>query len=141
LAFHYRKQEMQEEANDAKQSRRHDESGGTTRLAMCPARRPSPREVVVEEAGRGGDLQLEEGAILDAFVPFLDEIGVVPRWQALQGDGIKREMVDFFQYVMLYGMKTLLGIEAMNALPALLVSDEAAMRLAGFNAVQLRNGI
>jgi hypothetical protein len=84
---------------------------------------------------------LEEGAILDAFVHFLDEIGVVPRWQALQGDGIKREMVDFFQYVLLYGMKTLLGIEAMNALPALLFSDEAAMRLAGFNAVQLRDGI
>jgi Transposase DDE domain len=84
---------------------------------------------------------LEEGAILDEFVHFLDEVGVLPRWQALQGDGIKREMVDFFQYVMLYGMKTLFGIEAMNALPALLFSDEAAMRLAGFNAVQLRDGI
>ena len=84
---------------------------------------------------------LEEGAILDEFVHFLDEIGVVPRWQALQGDGIKREMVDFFQYVMLYGMKTLFGIEGMNALPDLLLSDEAAMRLAGFNAVQIRDGI
>jgi hypothetical protein len=84
---------------------------------------------------------LEEGAMLDEFVHFLDEIGVVPRWQALQGDGIKREMVDFFQYVMLYGMKTLFGIEGMNALPDLLLSDEAAMRLAGFNAVQIRDGI
>jgi hypothetical protein len=34
-----------------------------------------------------------------------------------------------------------LGIEAMHALPALLFSDEAAMRLAGFNAVQIRDGI
>jgi hypothetical protein len=84
---------------------------------------------------------LEEGAILDEFVHFLDEIGVVPRWQGLQGDGIEREMVDFFQYVLLYGMKTLFGIKAMNALPALLFSDEAAMRLAGFNAVQMRDGI
>jgi len=42
---------------------------------------------------------------------------------------------------MLYGMKTLLGIEAMNALPDLLFSDEAAMRLAGFNAMQIRQGI
>jgi hypothetical protein len=84
---------------------------------------------------------LEEGAILDEFVHFLGEVGVLPRWQALQGDGIQREMVDFFQYAMLYGMKTLLGIEAMNALPALLFSDEAAMRLAGFNAVQIRDGI
>ena len=84
---------------------------------------------------------LEEGAVLDEFVHFLDEIGVVPRWQALQEDGIKREMVDFFQYVMLYGMQTLFGIEGINALPDLLLSDEAAMRLAGFNAMQIRDGI
>ena len=84
---------------------------------------------------------LEEGAILDEFMHFLDEGGVLPRWQALQGEDIQREMVDFFQYVMLYGMKTLLGIEAMNALPDLLFSDEAAMRLAGFNAMQIRQGI
>ena len=84
---------------------------------------------------------LEEGAILDEFVHFLDEVGVLSRWQALQGEDIQREMVDFFQYVMLYGMKTLLGIEAMNALPDLLFSDEAAMRLAGFNAMQIRQGI
>jgi len=85
--------------------------------------------------------RLEEGAILDECVHFLDEVGVLPRWQALQGDGIQREMVDFCQYAMLYGMKTLLGLAAMNALPALLFSDEAAMRLAGFNAVQMRDGI
>ena len=84
---------------------------------------------------------LEEGAMLDEFVHFLDEIGVASRWQALQGEGIKREMIDFFQYVLLYGMKTLFGIEAMNALPELLFSDEAAMRLAGFNAAQIRQGI
>jgi len=84
---------------------------------------------------------LEEGAILDEFVHFLDEVGVLSRWQALQGEDIQREMVDFFQDVMLYGRKTLLGIEAMNALPDLLFSDEAAMRLAGFNAMQIRQGI
>ena len=49
---------------------------------------------------------LEEGAILDEFVHFLDEVGVLSRWQALQGEDIQREMVDFFQYVLLYGMKT-----------------------------------
>ena len=46
---------------------------------------------------------LEEGAILDEFVHFLDEVGVLPRWQALQGAGIQREMVDFFQYALLMG--------------------------------------
>jgi hypothetical protein len=84
---------------------------------------------------------LEEGAILDACVPFLDEGGVLSRWQALQGEDIQREMGDFFQDVMLDGMKTRLGIEAMNALPDLLCRDAAAMRLAGFNAMQIRQGI
>lgn len=38
-------------------------------------------------------------------------------------------------------MKTLFGIESMHALPALLFSDEAAMRLAGFHARQSRAGM
>jgi hypothetical protein len=76
--------------------------------------------------------------MLDEFVHFLDEIGVASRWQALQGEGIKRAMIDFFQDVLLYGMKTLFGIEAMNTLPDLWCSDAAAMRLAGCNAVQIR---
>ena len=79
--------------------------------------------------------------MLDEFGHFLDEIGVASRWQAWQGEGIKREMIDFFPYVLLYGMKTLFGMETMNALPDLWFSDEAAMRLAGFNAVQIRQGI
>ena len=44
---------------------------------------------------------LEEGAIVDECVPFLAEVGVLPRWQAVQGDGIQREVVDFFPYVLL----------------------------------------
>jgi hypothetical protein len=84
---------------------------------------------------------LDEGAILDEFFHFLDQIGVLPLWQRLHGEGIQREMVEFFHYVLLYGMKTLLGIESMNALPELLFSDEAAMRLAGFNATQIRQGV
>jgi hypothetical protein len=45
-------------------------------------------------------------------------------------------MVPFIQYILLYSLKTLFGIESMHALPALLVSDEALMRLVGFNAHQ-----
>jgi hypothetical protein len=40
---------------------------------------------------------LEEGALLDEFFPCLDEVGMLARWQALQGEGIQRERVDFFQ--------------------------------------------
>jgi hypothetical protein len=45
------------------------------------------------------------------------------------------------QYLLLYGLKTLLGIEGMNALPPLLFRDEALMRLVGFNAHQVRHGV
>ncbi|HSF32456.1 MAG TPA: hypothetical protein VLK82_18540 [Candidatus Tectomicrobia bacterium] len=42
---------------------------------------------------------------------------------------------------MLYRLKTLFGIESMNALPPLLFSDEALMQLVSFNAQQVRQSI
>ena len=59
----------------------------------------------------------------------------------VQGTAIQREMVPVVQYLLLYGLKTLFGIESMNALPALLFSDEALMRLVGFNAQHVRHGV
>ncbi len=44
--------------------------------------------------------RLEAGALLDEVVHLLDEVGVRPRGQALQGAGIQRERVEFFQAVM-----------------------------------------
>jgi hypothetical protein len=49
--------------------------------------------------------------------------------------------VPVVQYLLLYSLKTRFGIESMHALPALLVSDEALMRLVGFNAQQVRQGV
>src|SRR4029453_5569387 len=57
------------------------------------------------------------------------------------GAAIQREMVPYVQYVLLYGLKTLVGIQSMHALPPLLFSDEALMQLVGFNAQQVRQGI
>jgi Transposase DDE domain len=59
-------------------------------------------------------------------------------WTASRRYGI---MVPFVQYILLYGLKTLLGIEGMHALPPLLFRDEALMRLVGFNAHQVRHGV
>jgi hypothetical protein len=50
-------------------------------------------------------------------------------------------MVPVVQYLLLYGLKILFRIESTNALPALLFSDEALMRLVGFNAQQVRHGV
>ena len=88
-----------------------------------------------------GVYRLDEGAVLDDFFHFLDQIGVMALLAEVCGTAIQREMVPFVQYVLLYGLKTLFGIESMNALPPLLFSDEALMQLVGFNAQQVHDGV
>jgi hypothetical protein len=88
-----------------------------------------------------GVYRLDEGALLDDFFHLLQVLGVVDLMERVQGTAIQREMVPAVQYLLLYGLKTLFGIESMNALPALLFSDEALMRLVGFNAQQVRHGV
>ena len=83
----------------------------------------------------------DEGALLDDFFHFLQASGVMGLLEQVYGAAIQREMVPFVQYVLLYGVKTLLGMESMNALPSLLFSDEALRRLVGFNAHQVRDGV
>jgi hypothetical protein len=85
--------------------------------------------------------RLDEGAVLDDFFHFLQSLGVLALFAQACGAGIRREMVPFVHYVLLYGLKTLFGIERMNALPNLLFSDEALMQLVGFNAQQVRRGV
>ena len=88
-----------------------------------------------------GVYRLDEGAVLDDFFYFLHELGVIELLGDVQGRAVQRQMVPYVHYVLLYSLKTLLGIESMNALPALLFSDEALMRLVGFNAHQVRHGV
>ncbi len=87
-----------------------------------------------------GVYRLDEGAWLDGFFHFLHELGVVDWLNTVQGTAVQRVMVPCVQDVLLYGLKTLDGVESMNALPAVLCSDEALMRLVGFNAHQVRQG-
>jgi hypothetical protein len=88
-----------------------------------------------------GVYRLDEGAVLDDFFHFLEQVGVMALLAEVHGAGIQREMLPFIQYVWLYSLKTLFGIERINALPALLFSDEALMQLVGFNARHVRDGV
>jgi Transposase DDE domain len=88
-----------------------------------------------------GVYRLDEGALLDGFFHFLQAIEVMPLLEQVDGTAIQREMLPVIQYLLLYGLKTLFGIDSMNALPPLLFSDEALMQLVGFNAQQVRQGI
>src|SRR2546430_13824538 len=88
-----------------------------------------------------GVYRLDEGALLDDFFHFLQAIEVMALLEQVDGTAIPREMLPVIQSLLLYGLKTLFGIESMNALPPLLFSDEALMQLVGFNAQQVRQGI
>lgn len=88
-----------------------------------------------------GVYRRDEGALLDDFLHFLQAIGVMALLDEAHGAAGHRAMIPFVQYVLLYGVKTLVGIERINALPRLLFSDEALMRLVGCNAQQVRQGL
>lgn len=105
------------------------------RDAARVARRLYPKQVV------DGVYRLDEGALLDEFFHFLRELGVMTLLEGIRGIAMHRVLVPFVQYLLLYGLKALLGIKSMNALPALLFSEEAFMRLVGFNAQQVREGV
>ena len=88
-----------------------------------------------------GLYRLDEAALLDDCFHCLQAIEVMPLLEQVDGTAIPREMLPVIQYLLRYGLKTLLGIERMNALPPLLCSDEALMPLVGFNAQQVRPGL
>src|SRR4029453_15352990 len=113
------------------------------RLCWQAARRDDSRVArrLYQKQMVDGVYRLDEGVLLDDFFHFMRELGGVDLMPRVQGTAIQREMVPVVQYLLLYGLKTLFGIESMNALPALLFSDEASMRLVGFNAHQVRHGV
>jgi hypothetical protein len=65
-----------------------------------------------------GVYRLDEGALLDDFFHFLRAIEVMALLEQVYGTAIQREMLPFVQYLWLYGLKTLFGIESMHALPS-----------------------
>jgi len=126
-----------------RQTREAIEQNLAERLCWQAARRDDTRVArrLDQKQGVDGVYRLDEGALLDDFFHFMRELGGIDRMACVQGTAIQREMVPVVQYLLLDGLKTLLGIESMNALPALLCSDEALMRLVGFNAQQVRHGV
>lgn len=84
---------------------------------------------------------LEETGLLDDFFHFLRTHNICSKIEKLNSPEIKRVMVSITQYVLLYMEKVIYGIKHMDSLEELLFSDESAMRLVGFNAHQIKNGI
>jgi hypothetical protein len=126
-----------------RQTRETIEHNLAERLCWQAARRDDSRVArrLYQKRVVDGVYRLDEGALLDDCFHFMRELGGVDLMERVPGTAIQREMVPVGQSLLLYGLKTLFGIESMNALPALLFSDEALMRLVGFNAQHVRHGV
>ncbi len=100
---------------------------------------------IAKEIHEGAEIDavygLDECGLLDGFYLFLEEAGVLGILKKISAAGIKRVMAPFFRFVHLYMLKTLFGVESMHSLPSLLFSNEGAMRMVGFNAHEIENGI
>jgi hypothetical protein len=98
------------------------------------------RRLSRKEVGDGG-YRLDEGALRDAVVDFLHELGGADWLTDVQGTAIQRVRGPCVHDLLRDRLKTLFGIERMPAVPAVLCSDEALMCLVGFKAQQGRQGV
>ena len=113
------------------------------RLSWQIAQRDDQR--VAQAVHQGEELDavynLDEAGLLDEFYHFLETIGFLDLIGKMKLPGVERVLIPVVQFVLLYVLKTLYGVESMNALPMLLFSNVALMSLIGFNAHQVANGL
>lgn len=98
-------------------------------------------QALVSGAGVDGVHTLDEVGLLDCFFAFLQETKVLSQWQSFELAGVQRVFVPAIYFVLLYGVRVLLGIGSTNALPQLLFSNVAVMSLIGFTAYQVTHGL
>jgi len=114
-----------------------------SRLAWQTAQRDDQEVAQAIHAGEELDAiyNLDEAGLLDEFYHFLELIGCLRLIGKLELPTVERVLIPVMQFVLIYLLKTLYGIESMNALPPLLFSNLALMSLIGFNAYQVANGL
>lgn len=85
---------------------------------------------------------LEDEAALDEFLHYLQARDFIPLFEQLAtAMRVERVNIPPIQYVWLYFVKLIMGIEGTAKMSPLLLRDEALMRLLGFNAHQIANGV
>src|SRR2546421_5458931 len=85
--------------------------------------------------------ELSDAGLLDEFLVFLEELGMMQAFEQMKVPGAKRMLVPTVQFVLLYLLKVLFGGQSMNELPRVLFSDLGLMELVGFNAQQCEQGL
>ena len=84
---------------------------------------------------------LDQAGLLDAFMAYLREIGFLAFLESFTPSLRERFMIPSCFVLLTYMVKTLLGIDAVYAMPALLFTDPAMMRVIGFNARWIEEGL
>jgi hypothetical protein len=84
---------------------------------------------------------LDEVGLLDGFFAFVEETEIMKHWQSFHIEAVERVFIPAIYFVLLYGVRVLLGIESTNALPSLLFSNVAIMSFIGFTAYQVSHGL
>lgn len=82
-----------------------------------------------------------DAGLLDAFVVFLEEGGMMQVVAQMHVPGGKRVLVPTVQVVRLYLRKVLFGSQSMHEFPRVLLSTGGLRELIGFNARQCANGL
>lgn len=112
-------------------------------LGLSPAQRND--KVILEALENGEPVDhiqaLNEAGLLDPFFDFLEEAGIFQCIKKVSTLSYRRIMVPIVLLLLTYMTKILIGVPSMNALPDVLFSKVSIMRLLGFNAHILENGL
>ncbi len=112
-------------------------------LGLSPAMRNDQAILEALEKGEPVDhIQgLNEAGLLDPFFEFLKEADIFPCVKKVSALSYRRVMAPIVLLVLTYMTKILIGVPFMNALPDVLFSKVSIMRLLGFNAHLIENGL
>jgi uncharacterized membrane protein len=112
-------------------------------LGLSPAMRKD--EAILEALENGEPVDhiqgLNEAGLMDPFFDFLEEADIFSCVKKVSTLSYRRIMVPIVLLVLTYMTKILIGVPSMNALPDVLFSKVSIMRLLGFNAHILENGL
>lgn len=80
--------------------------------------------------------------LVDELFYFIkEELGLLVKWEKICPLVIKRVMVPFIQFILIYLIKIVYGICYMEPIADLIFTNQALMKLVGFNATQIKNGV
>lgn len=103
-------------------------------------------DAVARQIYEGGEIDsmhaLGSTTLVDELFYFINEtLGLLGKWEKICPSSIKRVMVPFIHFIMIYLIKIVYGICYMEPIADLIFTNQALMKLVGFNATQIKDGV